>query len=150
MWVAKRTASFEYNECLANTNLLQLASHHGTDSVKDLGLLFRNKMLRPVDIMVVSDTRSVFLMSCQSFQSFLDQFGLLVPHQPVTISSRTNTGPRPSVYDSELQHGLLCARIRSRVYWTFSTESCLVKRVSSTSNFTPQVKQARNLFAISL
>jgi len=32
---------------------LQLVSHHGTNSVRDLGLLCRNKMLRPVGIMVV-------------------------------------------------------------------------------------------------
>jgi len=47
---------------LAHPNLLQLVSHHGTDSVRDLGLLCRNKMHRPVGIMVVNGTHSVFLM----------------------------------------------------------------------------------------
>ena len=35
-------------QCLAHASLFQLVSHHGTDSVRDLGLLCRNKMLRPV------------------------------------------------------------------------------------------------------
>jgi len=52
-----------------------ITTHHGTDSVRDLGLLCRNKMLRPARIMVVNGIRSVFLM-CQSFQSLSDQFGL--------------------------------------------------------------------------
>jgi len=39
------------------------STHHGTDSVRDLGLLCRNKMLRPVGIMVVKGIRSVFLVS---------------------------------------------------------------------------------------
>jgi len=42
-------------------------SQYGVASVRDLGLLCRNKMLRPVAIMVVSGTRSVFLMSAISF-----------------------------------------------------------------------------------
>ena len=48
---------------LAHANLLQLVSHRGTDSVRDLGLPCRNKMLRPVGIMVVNGTRSVFIRS---------------------------------------------------------------------------------------
>jgi len=48
---------------LAHANLVQLVTHHATDSVRDLGLLCRNKMLRPVGIMVVNGTRSVLLMS---------------------------------------------------------------------------------------
>jgi len=31
--------------------------------MKDLGFLFRNKMLRPLEIMVVNGSHSVFLMS---------------------------------------------------------------------------------------
>jgi len=31
---------------LPHANLLQLVGHHGTESVRDLGLLCRNKMLR--------------------------------------------------------------------------------------------------------
>jgi len=50
-------------ECLAYANLLQVVTHHGTDLVKDLGLLCRNKILRPVGIMVASGTRSVFFIS---------------------------------------------------------------------------------------
>jgi len=46
---------------LAHANLLQLVSHHGTDSGRDLGLLCSTKMLRPVGIM--NGTRIVFLMS---------------------------------------------------------------------------------------
>jgi len=41
----------------------QLVSHHGNESVRDLSLLCRNKMLRPIGIMVVSGARSLFLMS---------------------------------------------------------------------------------------
>jgi len=48
---------------MAHSNLLQLVSHHGTDSVRDLGLLCHNNMLRPVGIMAVNGTRSVFLLS---------------------------------------------------------------------------------------
>jgi len=51
------------NECLPHANLLQLVSHHGTDLVRDLCLLCRNKMLRRTGIMVVNGTRSVFLIS---------------------------------------------------------------------------------------
>ena len=36
--------------------LLQLVSHHGTDSMRDLGLISRNTMLRPVGIVVESMT----------------------------------------------------------------------------------------------
>jgi len=50
-------------ESLTHANLLQLASHHDTDSVSDLELLCRSKTLRPIGIMVVNSTRSVFLMS---------------------------------------------------------------------------------------
>jgi len=46
---------------MAHANLLQLVCHHGTDSVRDLGFLCRNKMLQPLRFMVVSGTRSVFL-----------------------------------------------------------------------------------------
>jgi len=59
---------------LAYTNLLQLVTQHGTDSEENLGLLSRNKMLRPIGIIVVNGTRNVFM--CQFFQSLLDQFGL--------------------------------------------------------------------------
>jgi len=48
---------------LAHASLLQLVSHRGTDSVRDVGLLCRNKMPRPAGIMVFNGTRSVFLMS---------------------------------------------------------------------------------------
>jgi len=58
-----QTGPRENNECLAHANLLQLVSHRGTDSVRDLGLLCRNKMPGSVGIMVVNGTRSVFLMS---------------------------------------------------------------------------------------
>jgi len=67
-----RTGPQQHNECLAHIS--QLVSHHGTDSVRDLSLLCRNKMLRPVWIMLVNDTAVCSL--CQSFQSLLDQFGL--------------------------------------------------------------------------
>ena len=74
-----------------HANLLQLESHHGTDPVRDLGLLCRIKMLRPVEIMVVNGTRSVFLI-CQSFpKSLLDQFGLGYARFAVT----TPHGPAP-------------------------------------------------------
>jgi len=62
---------------LAHANLLQLVRHHGTDSVRDLGLLCRSKMLRPAEIMVVNITCSVFLMSVVSVT--LDQFVLGSP-----------------------------------------------------------------------
>jgi len=78
-----------------SSNLLQLVSHHGTDSVRDLGLLCRNKMVRPVRIMVVSGTCSVFLMSVVS--SHLLTNLALISHGPVTISSRTGTGPWPDI-----------------------------------------------------
>jgi len=48
---------------LAHANLF---SHHGTDSTRDLGLLCRNKMLRPAVIMVFNGIRSVFFMSVVS------------------------------------------------------------------------------------
>ena len=35
----------------------------GIDSMRDLGLICRNKLLRPIGIMAASDTLSVFLMS---------------------------------------------------------------------------------------
>ena len=44
----------------AHAHLLQLVSHHDTDSVRGLGL---HKMLRPAGIMVVIGTGNVFLMS---------------------------------------------------------------------------------------
>jgi len=47
------------NECLAHADVLQSLRHHGTDSVRDLRLLCRNKMLRSVGIAVVNDTRNV-------------------------------------------------------------------------------------------
>jgi len=43
--------------------VIHLVSYHGTDAVKDLDLLCRNKMLRPIGILLVNGTRSVFLMS---------------------------------------------------------------------------------------
>jgi len=49
---------------VAHATLLQVVlSHRGTDSVNDLSLLCRNKMLRPARIMVVNGTRTVFLMA---------------------------------------------------------------------------------------
>ena len=51
------------DERLAHANLLQLVSHRDTDSVRDMGLLCCNKMLRPLRIMVFNGTRSVFLVS---------------------------------------------------------------------------------------
>jgi len=39
------------------------SSFHGTDSVRDLGLLYGNKILRSVVIMIVNDTSSVFLVA---------------------------------------------------------------------------------------
>jgi len=62
------------NKYLAIVNLLELVRHRGTDSVRDLGLLCRNKMLRLAGIIVVNGIRRVFLR--QSFQSHLDQFSL--------------------------------------------------------------------------
>ena len=70
-----RTGPHE-NECLARANLLRLVSHHGIVSVRDLGLVCSNEMLRPAGIMVVNGTRSVFLMSV-----------LPVQHVSATISS---------------------------------------------------------------
>jgi len=43
--------------------VLQLVSHSGTDAVRDIGMLCRNKMLQHLRIMAVNATRSVFLMS---------------------------------------------------------------------------------------
>jgi len=60
---------------LAQANLLQLVSHHGTDSGRDLGLLCRNKMLRRVGIEVVK-VNGTFSRFLQLFQSLLDKFGL--------------------------------------------------------------------------
>jgi len=61
--VPSRTA-FKNNECLVRTQIYYNSlRHHGTDSVRDLGLLCCSNMLRPVGIMVVNGTRSVFLMS---------------------------------------------------------------------------------------
>ena len=57
-----------------NANLLQLISHHGTFSVRDLGLLCCNKILWPAVIRVVIATRSVFLVSVISVT-----FGLIWP-----------------------------------------------------------------------
>jgi len=51
------------DDCLAHADLLQLAWHHGYDSMRGLGLLCRNKVLRPAGIVTVNDTRGVFLMS---------------------------------------------------------------------------------------
>jgi len=51
---------------LARSNVLQLVSHRGTDSVTDLGLLSRNKMLPSVWTMVVS--ASAVCSLCRSFQ----------------------------------------------------------------------------------
>ena len=45
-----------------HANLLQHVSHHGT-LVTDLGLLCHEKVLRPVRIMGVNGTRSVFIIS---------------------------------------------------------------------------------------
>jgi len=45
---------------LAHANLLQFIIDRDTDLVKDLGLFRRNKMLRPVGIVLV--TRNVFLV----------------------------------------------------------------------------------------
>jgi len=55
---------------LAHANLFQFISHHSTDSVRDLVLLYCNKMLRLVGIMVVIGTRSVFLMSVVLVQAW--------------------------------------------------------------------------------
>ena len=53
-----------YNiECSLHANLLQLISHHGTDSVRDLGLFHRKKIPRPVGIAVVNAIRVLFLMA---------------------------------------------------------------------------------------
>jgi len=60
------------NESLVHANLLQLVSHYGIDSVKDLGLLCLNKVLRPAGIIVVNGTRIVFLMSVVTV--ILDKF----------------------------------------------------------------------------
>jgi len=48
---------------LKHVNLLQLVSHHDTDSVRELGLLCCNKMLQSVRIMINNDTPNVFHMS---------------------------------------------------------------------------------------
>jgi len=80
---------------LAHANLLQLVSIHGTDSVKDLGLLGHNKMLRTVGVIVVNGTRSVSL-DVSRFSHFWLNLNWS-EHSPVTISSRTGTVPRPGV-----------------------------------------------------
>jgi len=61
--ISLRTGPQLNSWCLAHVNLLQLVNHHGTDSLRDLGLLYSNKKLWSVGIMVVNGTRSVFLMS---------------------------------------------------------------------------------------
>jgi len=94
---------------LARSNLLKLVCHHGTDSVRNLGLLCNNKMLRPVRIMVVNGTRSVFIMSVVS--SHLLTTLALIPHGPVTIYSRTGTGPRPGICRPRSYH------IKMRTVW---------------------------------
>jgi len=48
---------------LCSANLLQLICHHGIDSVRGLDLLYCNNMLRPVGIMIINVTCSVFLTS---------------------------------------------------------------------------------------
>jgi len=63
-WLVPSRAAFKNNECLVRTQIYYNSlRHHGTDSVRDLGLLCCSNMLRPVGIMVVNGTRSVFLMS---------------------------------------------------------------------------------------
>jgi len=62
----------------------------------ELGLLCRNKMLRPAGIIVFSGTSNVFLMSTSRSSHFWTNLAL-VPHGPVTISLRTGTGTQPSV-----------------------------------------------------
>jgi len=84
---------------LAHKNLLQLVSHHGTESVGDVGLLFRNKILRRVGIIVVNGTRSVFLSYVRRSSHFWTNLAL-VSHSPVTISSR----PARCLPAPELQH----------------------------------------------
>ena len=59
----------------------------GIDSMRDLGLICRNKLLRPIGIMAASDTLSVFLMSVVPVT--LDQFGL--------GTARIDTGSRLGV-----------------------------------------------------
>jgi len=89
-----RTSPQLHNEHLANVNLLQLVTHHGTDSLRDLGLLCHNKMLRPVGITVVNGTRSVpYVIRSSHFWINL----ALVPHGPATVSSWSGTGLRPGV-----------------------------------------------------
>jgi len=66
---------------LARKNLLQLISHHDTDSARHPGLFYRDKMLPPVRITFVNDTLSALLMSSllRDFLvvlQFLEQFGL--------------------------------------------------------------------------
>jgi len=64
---------------LAHENLLRLVSHHGNNSVIYLGLPCRNKMLRPVRIVVVNGTRCVFLMPVVSSHLLLTNLAL-IPH----------------------------------------------------------------------
>jgi len=69
------------------TNLL--LTHRGTDSVRDLGLFCHNTMLRSVGVMAC--------VSCVNRSRNFWTNLALVPHGPVTISSRTAIGTRPGV-----------------------------------------------------
>jgi len=96
---ALRSGPQQNNECLAHANLLQLVTHHDTDAVRDMGLLCCNNVLRPVGIMSFSPSqwhpqRVPYVSRSSHFWTNL----ALVPHGPVTISSRTGTGPRTGVY----------------------------------------------------
>jgi len=67
-----------------NANLVQFISHHGTDSVRVLGLLCRTKMLRAAGMMVVIGTRNLFLNVSRSSHFWTNL--ALVPHGRVKIS----------------------------------------------------------------
>jgi len=94
---------------LTHVNILQLVSHHGTDSVRDLGLLCRSKMIRPVGIMVANGNHSVFLTSV--IQSHLDQFDLGSARFG-KISLRTDTGQRPGVWPCLILRTLFKSKTR--------------------------------------
>ena len=70
-------------------NLCQLVSHHDTDSVRDLGLLCRNKMSDLKGLWwSMAPTVCTYISRSSHFRTNL----ALVPRGPATNSSRTATG----------------------------------------------------------
>ena len=106
-----------------HVNLLHLVRHHGSYSVRDLGLLCRSMMLMCSGELGLWWSMPPAVCLFQLFQSLQDLSGL----SSVKIPSQTGTGPRPG----------LCRPLLNWIFWTETRDA------RGVWNFEPLRKEPR-------